>query len=101
MGRRPGLESRCDDLLFCSQCSAEVQTENTLTMLERWEDVWADGVIDDRDEAHLRYLYRHTRLEHRENKEQQPRLSETRKIANGLFAQLAGMRRQIRQTVTV
>lgn len=70
IGAPPRAIVALDDCLLDAQCNADAQNLNTAHMLDRFKEVFADGLVDERDTEAVLDLFRHTRLEHSLNEEQ-------------------------------
>lgn len=82
-----------DDDVLDAQCSADSQVANTAAMLERFAHIFVCGLEDD----DLRFLYRHTCLEHRWNKAQVPRLRRVRDELTGCTEVLEDYRLRLKK----
>lgn len=95
MGATPQALVLLDDVVFDAQCSADSQLTNTEHMLERFLEVFADGLVDDRDTEIVLDLYRHTRLEAHLNKEQASLMKWARYHTNKVAALVASYRARL------
>lgn len=79
IGAPPQAVVWLDDTVLDAQSCADSQVRNTGHMIERFTEVFADGCVDERDEAAVRDLLRHTRLEAQLNEDQVSLLKWTRR----------------------
>lgn len=98
IGNRPAAAVLLDDTLFDAQCCGDSQVTNTSHMLERFESIFADGQVTDRDSEDVLYLLRHTRLEHKFNEEQCSLLRWARTHCNRAMRLVEALRLQVQES---
>ena len=84
-----------DDTVFDAQCCADSQMLNTSHMLECFEEVFADGRVDESDAPLIIDLYRHVKLEHHLNTDQLSLMKWARHHTNKVAALVAGYRERL------
>lgn len=97
-GVRPRALTSLDDVVFDAQCSADAQATNTADMLERFQAIFADGQVDDRDTEHVLYLFRHARLENHWNEEQCSALTAARTYTNQVVRLVGDYRTRLQRS---
>lgn len=95
VGATPQALVLLDDTVFDAQCCADSQMLNTSHMLERFEEVFADGRVDEYDAPVIIDLYRHVKLEHHLNSDQLSLMKWARHHTNKVAALVAGYRARL------
>lgn len=97
VGATPQALALLDDTIFDAQCCADSQLLNTSHMLERFEEIFADGHVDGEDAEAVIDLYRHVRLEHHLNTDQLSLMKWARHHTNKVTALVTGYRARLQQ----
>lgn len=97
VGATPQALVLLDDTVFDAQCCADSQLLNTSHMLERFEEIFADGFVDESDTQAVMDLYRHVKLEHHLNTDQLSLMKWARYHTNKVAALVTGYRARLQQ----